>query len=133
MTTHILGLSALYHDSAAALVSDGRIVAAAQEERFTRKKHDPGFPVQAILDGTANELRVHALKMWRENALRKNPSAWEQGMRFQRWLSEGIFKKQTEIAEATHLDKGSVSLYLSIAELPQFVLDAFGDPRSMRR
>ncbi|BCP52996.1 hypothetical protein K32_16130 [Kaistia sp. 32K] len=44
----ILGISAFYHDSAAALVEDGRIVAAAQEERFTRKKHDPAFPVQAI-------------------------------------------------------------------------------------
>jgi carbamoyltransferase len=44
----ILGISAFYHDSAAALVVDGRIVAAAQEERFTRKKHDPGFPVRAI-------------------------------------------------------------------------------------
>lgn len=41
---HILGLSGFYHDSAAALVRDGEIVAAAQEERFTRKKHDPGFP-----------------------------------------------------------------------------------------
>ncbi|MGH7369207.1 MAG: carbamoyltransferase family protein [Candidatus Rokuibacteriota bacterium] len=44
----ILGLSAFYHDSAAALVEDGRIVAAAQEERFTRKKHDAGFPTHAI-------------------------------------------------------------------------------------
>ncbi len=44
----ILGISAFYHDSAAALVSDGEIVAAAQEERFTRKKHDPGFPHQAV-------------------------------------------------------------------------------------
>ncbi len=44
----ILGISAFYHDSAAALVDDGRIVAAAQEERFTRKKHDSGFPAQAI-------------------------------------------------------------------------------------
>lgn len=44
----ILGISALYHDSAAALVEDGRIVAAAQEERFTRKKHDPSFPKRAI-------------------------------------------------------------------------------------
>jgi carbamoyltransferase len=43
----ILGLSAFYHDSAAALVEDGRIVAAAQEERFTRKKHDPRFPHNA--------------------------------------------------------------------------------------
>ena len=45
---HILGISAFYHDSAAALVSDGRIVAAAQEERFSRVKHDAGFPSGAI-------------------------------------------------------------------------------------
>ncbi len=44
----ILGISAFYHDSAASLLVDGRIVAAAQEERFTRKKHDAGFPTQAI-------------------------------------------------------------------------------------
>ncbi len=44
----ILGISAFYHDSAAALIDDGVIVAAAQEERFTRKKHDPGFPREAI-------------------------------------------------------------------------------------
>ena len=44
---HILGISAFYHDSAACLVSDGEIIAAAQEERFTRKKHDHRFPVNA--------------------------------------------------------------------------------------
>jgi carbamoyltransferase len=44
----ILGISAFYHDSAAAVVVDGRIVAAAQEERFTRKKHDAGFPREAV-------------------------------------------------------------------------------------
>ena len=44
----VLGISAFYHDSAAALIEDGRIVAAAQEERFTRKKHDSRFPSQAI-------------------------------------------------------------------------------------
>jgi carbamoyltransferase len=46
--TTILGISAFYHDSAAALVRDGIVVAAAQEERFTRKKHDPGFPEHAV-------------------------------------------------------------------------------------
>ena len=46
--TSILGISAFYHDSAAALVVDGRIVAAAQEERFTRIKHDHAFPYHAI-------------------------------------------------------------------------------------
>lgn len=44
----ILGISAFYHDSAAALIDDGTIVAAAQEKRFTRKKHDDGFPENAM-------------------------------------------------------------------------------------
>lgn len=45
---YVLGISAYYHDSAAALLHDGQIVAAAQEERFTRKKHDAGFPKNAL-------------------------------------------------------------------------------------
>ncbi|ETW96900.1 MAG: hypothetical protein ETSY1_24740 [Candidatus Entotheonella factor] len=48
MSTYILGLSAYYHDSAACLLRDGVIVTAAQEERFSRKKHDAGFPIHAI-------------------------------------------------------------------------------------
>ena len=44
----ILGISAFYHDSAAALIEDGQIIAAAQEERFSRKKHDSDFPENAI-------------------------------------------------------------------------------------
>ena len=58
----LLGISAFYHDSAAALVEDGRIVAAAQEERFTRKKHDAGFPAHAIrycLDAGKVDLDQH--------------------------------------------------------------------------
>ena len=47
MRPAILGISAYYHDSAAALLVDGRVVAAAQEERFTRKRHDPSFPIHA--------------------------------------------------------------------------------------
>ena len=50
MTKTSLGISAFYHDSAAALVQDGRIIAAAQEERFTRKRHDPRFS-----DGAAHD------------------------------------------------------------------------------
>ena len=46
--TAILGISAFYHDSAAALIIDGEIISAAQEERFTRKKHDPEYPFNAI-------------------------------------------------------------------------------------
>ena len=48
MAVHILGISAFYHDSAAAVIKDGVVVAAAQEERFTRIKHDPAFPVNAV-------------------------------------------------------------------------------------
>ena len=44
----ILGISAFYHDSAACVLKDGKIIAAAQEERFTRKKHDPSYPKNAI-------------------------------------------------------------------------------------
>ena len=46
--TYILGISAFYHDAAAALIKDGIIIAAAQEERFTRKKHDPSMPLNAV-------------------------------------------------------------------------------------
>ena len=45
--TVILGISGFYHDAAAAIVRDGEIIAAAQEERFSRKKHDSAFPVGA--------------------------------------------------------------------------------------
>ena len=45
---YILGISAFYHDSAACLIKDGEILVAAQEERFSRKKHDPSFPHLAI-------------------------------------------------------------------------------------
>ncbi len=51
--SHILGISPHYHDAAAALLGDGRIVVAAQEERFSRKKHDSAFPFQAIEYGLA--------------------------------------------------------------------------------
>jgi carbamoyltransferase len=44
----IIGISCFYHDSAACFVRDGKIIAAVQEERFTRKKHDPRFPKNAI-------------------------------------------------------------------------------------
>ena len=46
--TSILGISAFYHDSAAAILVDGKIIAAAQEERFTRKKHDSSYPFNSV-------------------------------------------------------------------------------------
>ena len=65
---NILGISAFYHDSAACLVQDGKITSAAQEERFTRKKHDPSFPknsIQYCLQNnglSANDLAESTLK-----------------------------------------------------------------------
>ena len=47
-STHVLGISCFYHDSAAALLKDGVVVAAGQEERFSRKRHDSDFPHRAI-------------------------------------------------------------------------------------
>ena len=48
MVSSVLGISAYYHDSAAVLLVDGEIIAAAQEERFSRRKHDMSFPSQAV-------------------------------------------------------------------------------------
>ena len=48
MSVSVLGISCFYHDSAATLLVDGEIVSAAQEERFTRNKHDDSFPIEAI-------------------------------------------------------------------------------------
>ena len=57
--TKILGISAFYHDSAASIIENGKILAAAQEERFTRKKHDSSYPfnaVEFVLKFTKNKL-----------------------------------------------------------------------------
>ena len=59
MSDYILGISAFYHDSAAALLKDGEIIAAAQEERFTRKKHDYRFPANAV-NYCLNEAQINA-------------------------------------------------------------------------
>src|SRR4051812_19795063 len=58
MASSVLGISAYYHDAAACLLVDGRIVAAAQEERFTRKKHDDRFPARAVAY-CLEEARLH--------------------------------------------------------------------------
>jgi len=104
----ILGISAFYHDSAAALIVDGAVVAAAQEERFTRKKHDSGFPANAIAyclregDCALHEVDYVAfydkpfLKF--ERLLETYVAMAPQGMRsFQMaipvWLREKLFQK----------------------------------------
>ena len=104
----ILGLSAFYHDSAAALVRDGEIVAAAQEERFTRKKHDSEFPMNALeyclmaADTTADQIDHVAfydkpfLKFERllETYVAFAPRGFRSfSMAIPVWLSENLFQK----------------------------------------
>jgi carbamoyltransferase len=110
----VLGISALYHDSAAALLRNGEIVAAAQEERFTRKKHDPGFPRQAIefclreAGVTAADIDVVAfydkpfLKFERllETYVAMSPRGFESfRMAIPVWLREKLFLKDLLIKE----------------------------------
>ena len=110
----ILGISAFYHDSAAALLVDGRAVAAAQEERFTRKKHDSGFPEQAIryclaeggvgLDDVDHVVFFEKplLKFERllETYLANAPSGYQSfRMALPVWVKEKLFQKP-EIAKA---------------------------------
>src|SRR5256886_3720582 len=107
--THILGISGFYHDSAACLLRDGEIIAAAQEERFTRKKHDSGFPKHAI-DYCLREGGLHSskdidyvgfydkplLKFERilENYLGVAPRGWRSFMTAMPvWLKEKLFTR----------------------------------------
>ena len=74
MSDLVLGISSFYHDSSAALVVDGVTVAAAQEERFSRKRHDPGFPAQAVrycLDAAGASMdEVSAVAYYEDPALK---------------------------------------------------------------
>lgn len=119
--TCVLGISALYHDSAAALLRDGQIVAAAQEERFTRRKHDPGFPQHAIryvLDEAGVSLAEVDHVVFYDKPFLKFERLLEtylavapRGLRsFQMampvWLREKLFLKDLLTRELRSLDKG---------------------------
>jgi len=109
MSVTILGISAFYHDSAACLVQDGEIVAAAQEERFTRKKHDAGFPKHAV-EYCLRQGGVRAqdldcvgfydkpfLKFERilENYLGVSPRGWRSFMKAMPvWVKEKLFTRE---------------------------------------
>ncbi|MET0013172.1 MAG: carbamoyltransferase [Sedimenticola sp.] len=126
----ILGISAYYHDSAAALIQDGNIVAAAQEERFSRKKHDSRFPCHSIrycLDEAGLQLRDVTEVVFYDKPLVKFERLLEtylsyapKGIRsfiaaMPVWLKEKLYLKstlKTELAELGGLDK---------RELPQLL------------
>jgi carbamoyltransferase len=117
----ILGLSALYHDSACALVEDGRIVAAAQEERFTRKKHDAGFPAHALAyclaEGGCRLADIDAVVFYDkpflkfERLLETYLSFAPRGftsfrMAMPLWLKEKLFQKDLLRKELAKIDSG---------------------------
>jgi carbamoyltransferase len=109
----ILGISAFYHDSAAALIEDGRILAAAQEERFTRTKHDPAFPANAIrfcTGGTAPDYAVFYdkpfLKFERllETYLAHAPQGFSSfRLALPLWINQKLFQKSLLVRELSAL------------------------------
>jgi carbamoyltransferase len=129
--TVILGISAFYHDSAAALVVDGKIIAAAQEERFTRKKHDPGYPEKSI-DYVLSEANLtlaqvdHVvfydkpfLKFERllETYVAFAPKGFKQfGVAMPVWLREKLFMKRQLIKELEKVDTNFDSEKLLFSE-----------------
>jgi carbamoyltransferase len=115
----ILGISAFYHDSAAALVVDGDIVAAAQEERFTRRKHDARFPTEAVrfclaeagerLSGLDHVVFYDKPFLKFERLLETYVAFAPQGFRSFRmampvWLREKLFQKDLLIRELRRID-----------------------------
>jgi carbamoyltransferase len=127
----ILGISAYYHDSAAALLVDGKIVAAAQEERFTRRKHDASFPEKAIAyvleEGglTARDLDYVAfydkpfLKFERllETYIALAPRGFQSFRRAMPiWLREKLFLKSLLLKELRKLDEGFDAEKLQFSE-----------------
>ena len=129
--TAILGISAFYHDSAAALVVDGKIVAAAQEERFTRKKHDPGYPENAIkfvlesgglaLCDVAHVAFYDKPFLKFERLLETYIALAPRGLKSFRmampvWLREKLFLKDQLAKQLKRLDKGFSADRLLFAE-----------------
>jgi carbamoyltransferase len=119
--TYILGISSYYHDSAVALIKDGEIIAAAQEERFTRKKHDSSFPLEAV-KYCLSEAQIKLqdvqhigfydkpfLKFERllETYLAEAPRGFKSfTMAIPIWLKEKLFLKDTLIKEFAKLQIG---------------------------
>ncbi len=126
MANAILGLSAYYHDSAAALIIDGEIMAAAHEERFTRIKHDPTFPLNAakyVLDEAGLEYKDLAAVVFYDKPYIKFERLLETYHAFAPkglvsflsaipvWIREKLFMKKMLKEELAKLGSGKVSLY----------------------
>jgi carbamoyltransferase len=133
----ILGISAFYHDSAAALIAGGKIIAAAQEERFTREKHTAEFPVQAIkycLGESGFRLDELDAIVFYDKPLLKFERLLETYYAFAPkglisflksipvWINEKIFLKKMiydGLKEVEHYDKKKIKLLFSEHHLSQ--------------
>ena len=140
MTT-ILGISAFYHDSAAALVKDGNIIAAAQEERFSRKKHDASYPFNAVnyilkeANLNLNEIdhivffEKPFLKFERllETYLAFAPKGFESfSLSMPIWLREKLFQKNFLFDKLKQHDKNFNDKYqipINFTKIDKFVLN----------
>jgi carbamoyltransferase len=116
----LLGISSYYHDSAATLIEDGKVIAAVQEERFTRKKHDPHFPTHAIEyclrkgQCTVSDLEgiVYFEKPWRkfdrilESYISSAPFGFNHFVQsFPLWIKQKLFLRQELTNEFRNIDK----------------------------
>ncbi len=122
---YVLGISAYYHDSACALIKNGKIIAAVQEERFSRKKHDNSFPKNSILYCLAEaEITLDDLDhiVFYEKPFLKFERLLETYLAFAPkgfksfsssmpvWIKEKLFQKQMLLNELTSLSKGNTNL-----------------------
>lgn len=90
-----------------------------------------GFKLFAVIDAAAHDPARLALHMYLENAARKDLSAHEMGSMFSRWIRDGIYGSQGEIAKAVGKDRSTIRQYIDIAELPDEIIAAFRDPRTI--
>ena len=155
MKTAILGISAYYHDSAAAILVDGEIVAAAQEERFTRKKHDASFPIHAcryVLDESGIKYQdLNAVAFYDKPFLKFErlletyhafaPSGFRSFLSaIPVWIKEKLFMRRMLAEQLAELGEGKVPDLLSRASLVarrqrvlSFSVSGSGDPDGRRR
>ncbi len=125
MQRAILGISAYYHDSAAAVLVDGEVVAAAQEERFTRKRHDPSFPVSAaryvLAEAGLNYQDLHAVAFYDkpflkfERLLETYHAFAPRGLTsfssaIPVWIKEKLFMKRLLAEHLAELGKGDIPI-----------------------
>lgn len=113
--------------------SDGQ-GAARYEIVFGHRRHQAclelGLPVLAVVDNLDD--RALFVEMDRENRARKDLSAWEQGLMYQRALDEGLFPSNRKLAEAVGVDVGNLGRALALARLPALVVEAFPSPLELQ-